>query len=402
MSLMFKRCFFVVCLCFMLLVPLLAVQGEKKLLEADYSKFSIDAHSLALSGSGLSLNTNPTSSIDSNPANFVSAKNIGFSTPYVSFVFSNPGAILKHYDEHSMWATTIKKGFTPLAELVTGFEGRFKNFAFDLSLKDGLYSYAESEEKAGREASVINVTNLKFGVAAGYKKYWAWNFSLSFGIYSALDMEARTNVWNAGSLSDIVKNDELKPFITEGANYFTSVKIPVSFGFTLEVPYGFAFAGVVKNPTLLASENYLNNSGNELLSNAGNGAHVFEFVSKMKHEDNWTGDVGFSWDSSRILRAFGSRLAVSVDVIDVRVLFTYPETWIDHVKVGTEFAYKNISLRAGWQLSGFSFGLGLDLSFVKFDLSYNHVMTTGNENYSPDYFAPLKNSQLAFTLRFGK
>lgn len=402
MSHLFKKKIFVGFLCFMLAVPLFAAQGEKNLLDADYSKFSIDARSLALSSSGLSLNNHLVNSIDNNPANFVSNNSTGFSTPYLSFVFSNPGALLKHYDEPSMWATTIKTGFTPIAELATGFEGRLKNFAFDISLKDGLYSYAATESSAGRKSSVINVTNMKFGFAVGYKKFWAWNFSLSFGLYSAIDMEARTNVWNAGSLSDIVKNGELVAFIKEGTNYYTSVKVPISFGLTFEVPYGFAVAAVGRNSTLLASDKYLNNSGEELVSNIGNGDHVFEFVSKMTHQDNWTGDVGFSWDSSQILRAFGCRLAVSIDLIDIRPLFSYPETWIDHVKVGSEFAYKNITMRAGWQISGPSVGLGLDLSFVKLDLSYNHVMTTGNENYSPDYFAPMKNSQFALTLRFGK
>lgn len=408
MIIMCRRILALVFLCLLIVVPAFAEDssGEKSVSDilstVDFSTFPINARYLSLSGAGTALERADLFA-DNNPAN-IASWDTGFSTPYVSFVLSNPDRLMKCYDTPSQWANTVSYGFLPIMEMNAGFNAFFKNFGFDIRVKDGLYSYAdESNAYAGRSASTINVTDVSLGFATGLKTFWAWNYALSVGFYTALDAETRTNVLPAGTFFDVLTEKTLSSFIKEGATYLSRIKIPVAAGFVFEVPYGFAVGGTVKNRSLIVTDQLYSESGEKFCNEfKEDPKFVFDTILSIKYVDGWTGDIGVSWDLSRLLVSSIHNVSVAFDIVELRSLFTESKSFVGHIKVGAEYVYRNISLRAGWQLTGPSFGLGLSWPGITVDVAYSHVMSTGNRNSSADFFTPENNPQVAVTLKIGK
>lgn len=79
-------------------------------------------------------------------------------------------------------------------------------------------------------------------------------------------------------------------------------------------------------------------------------------------------------------------------MVKLRQLMGLIITWPDHLKIGLEYVYNNIALRAGYQTTGLSFGFGLDFYAVHIDAAYGHVITTDNTN---------KTDQLTLSFRLG-
>lgn len=350
-----------------LMNPISAVTGEDALYALDWS-FDNNAVYEAFSGGGSAVE-NPSLTYDNNPAS-LSSKSFGFSTPYASAtVFNTKSAV--SFLNNETWAENIGTGYTPLYELTGGVEGRFKYAGLDFRVRKALYAYGKTEENVGRESAVMALTSFRAGLALGFKHFWAWNFSLSAGLYTGLELETRSKVYNTGYIADIRQAGLLETLMERDMEYISRFRVPLSAGVILNIPAGFALGVRGSNRSLLVSDSYTVKGTEEYKTKAlafGDGA-----LKTLKLENDWTLDAGLSWATLRLFKR-DHYITIFADVVDILGI-AQGEPFTDHIRAGLEYQYRSAYIRGSWQMGGFSCGIGADIFLVHFDIAYSWFET---------------------------
>ncbi len=363
----------------LLMNPIAAVTGEDALYALDWS-FDSNAVYEAFSGGGCAVE-NSAITFGNSPASLAS-KNFGFSTPYASVtVFNTKSAI--SFLNNETWAENIGTDYTPLYELTGGVEGRFKYAGLDLRVRKALYAYGKTEENIGRESAVMALAAFRAGIALGVKHFWAWNFSLSAGLYAGLELETRSTVYNTGYIADIRQAGLLEALMKYDMEYRSLFRVPLSAGVILNIPAGFALGVKGANRSFLSSDSFTAKGIEEYKTKAlafGDGT-----LKTFKLGNDWTLDAGLSWSSLRLFRR-DHYLTVFADVVDILGI-VQNEPFTDHIRAGLEYQYRSAYIRGSWQMNGFSVGIGADIFLVHFDAAYTLLES------QPD--------RLTLTVRFG-
>ena len=373
------KALFVLLLVSFLISPILAVTGEDALYALDWS-FDNNAVYEAFSGGGSAVE-NPSFTYDNNPAS-LSSKSFGFSTPYASATVFNTKSVISFLNNET-WAENVGIGITPLYELTGGTEARFKYAGVDFRVRKALYAYGKTEENVGRESALMSLTSFRAGLAGGFKIYWAWNFSLSAGLYTGLELETRSKVYNTGYIADIRESDLLETFMKNDMEYSSRYKIPLSAGFVLNVPGGIALGAEGYNNSLLSSDSFTAKGTEEykkMAKDFGDGA-----LGSLEFGGYWNIDAGLSWSSLRLFKR-DHYITFFADIVDITAALSGGEI-TEHIRAGAEYQYRSAYIRGSWQMNGFSVGLGADIFLVHFDIAYSRFKS------APD--------RLSLTARFG-
>lgn len=368
-------CFFCI---FIVFIGTLFANQSKNLSSVDFNQYPLDARNLALSNSALALSFSPAST-SINPA-FLKQTKKGFSTPYINFVTSN-------ISQFTNDTNSSQNNIFPLYQIEMGASARLKKFALDFKLSNNIY---QENEKNSNNSSVVNFSTLSLSSLYAHSFHLSLDYKLSLGFQLGTVIEMRSNQLSKEKYFSLFENKNFFDWFYNGAKYVTQVKIPVKLGLLLSMPYGFSFASTIYSSQAISTNPALFSNASSFLASFGDMDFVFDSLCSLNFFSTWSADVASSWRCE-----FGNKynaLTLNVAFVKIRDLFPYIETWPDHLKLGAEYEYNNITVYAGWQTTGPSFGVGLDFYAIHVDASYGQIITYGNSN---------KINQLSVSLKLG-
>ena len=359
----------------------LATLGASNLQTVDWNEFPLDARSRAL--------CNSVATLENNPA-MLNSKKIGFSTPYVNVSVSNVSEFFSTDGDILVWADKLEKGVSPVYQTEIGASTRLKKIALDAKFSSNLYKEAKDNLSDGRDTTVTSYDYLALTGTFAHSINLSEDISLSFGVSSGVKFALRSNELSAGDYSDLFRNGTYFEWLATGRKYLTQVTVPVRFGVSATLPANVKFGATVYNNEAVATNPTLFSDADSFANSFSDEEYIVKQVTSIQFADKWEGDV-----STSLTYEFGNKyhkIIVNASMVKLRQLMGLIITWPDHLKIGLEYVYNNIALRAGYQTTGLSFGFGLDFYAVHIDAAYGHVITTGNTN---------KTDQLTLSFRLG-
>lgn len=360
---------------------MLATLGASNLQTVDWNEFPLDARSRALSNSVATLENNPA---------MLNSKKIGFSTPYVNVSVSNVSEFFSTDGDILVWADKLEKGSSPVYQTEIGTSARLKKIALDVKFSSNLYKEAKDNLSDGRDTTVTSYDFLAFTGTFAHSINLSEDISLSFGVSSGVKFALRSNELSAGDYSDLFRNGTYFEWLAAGRKYLTQVTVPVRFGVSATLPANVKFGATVYNNEAVATNPTLFSDADSFANSFSDEEYIVKQVTSIQFADKWEGDI-----STSLVHELGNKyhkIIVNASMVKLRQLMGLIITWPDHLKIGIEYVYNNIALRAGYQTTDLSFGFGLDFYAVHIDAAYGHVITTGNTN---------KTDQLTLSFRLG-